>query len=111
MYYNILTAELKETAVKTYTGEYAWKYKETKKIIEYLKSCEYIILGGDVLNDMLNYTYDNWYYEVEHESSVIEAIAASASKAVQYLDMYHTKNGDSYYYILVAEKKRYALNL
>lgn len=38
-------------------------YDEALRFIEKVRQTEYIILGGDVLNENREYTYINWYYQ------------------------------------------------
>lgn len=105
MFSYILTDEMKKNGVQTMTTEYAWKYEYAIEVIDYLYSKEYVILGGDVLNDDFEYTCSNWYYENKNKISISDAIKESAQKAKTYLEWYHNKFGNDFYYIIVATKK------
>ena len=105
MFNHLLTDELKSKGRITMTTEYAWKYRDVIEVISYLSSKECAILGGDVLNNNLGYTHDNWYYSYSDVLSIENNICESASRAVEYVDWYYSMYGDDFYYIIVAAKK------
>ena len=101
----IISEELKNKAVKHFTEEYEWKYKDVLEVIEVLKQNSYCILGGDILNSKLEYTYDNWYFKEYDNMSYAQSVLESANQTIDYIDRYYKRNGNSYYYILVAATK------
>jgi len=100
-----LTNELKSTGKVTMTTEYAWKCTDVLEVIKFLSDNTYAILGCDVLNDNLSYTYDNWSYTYDKSLTLEKNIEESVLKIIEYIDWYSTNFGDNYYYIIVAEKK------
>lgn len=100
-----LSDELKNRGVLTETTEYAWKYKDAIDVIDFLKVKECVILGGDVLKSTLEYTHDNWFFEYDNKGAISEIIKESIEKSKRYINWYHEKFGDDFYYIIVAIKK------
>lgn len=85
----------------------AFKYHEIFTFIDYLAQHDYIILGGDVyrLNDnTLESTYDSWYIEQSDLASE-KAVFIAQEKTIEYINMYHRRNGDQYAYSLIFEKR------
>lgn len=82
--------------------ELAWKYADAIAVLDILEQNKVIVSGGDVLNNQLSYTYDNWSY---NEKDYIESI----EYAKEYINNYFSKNGSKFYYVLVVrnEKKTY----
>ena len=83
----------------------AWTYNDIGNVIEYLAQHNYIILVGDVyrLNgNVPESTYDSWY---TNKTNVDNVIAKAKSKAIDYINNYHLRNGDQYLYSLVFEKQ------
>lgn len=96
---------LEELGIK----ELAWKWKDIHNVITFLVNNEYAILGGDVYlleNDEKIITYDNWYIDKETGTSWFDYVIKSQKKAIDYIDNYHIKNGDSYCYSIVYSKNR-----
>jgi len=100
----LLTDELKKRGIIIDSNEYAWKYEDAIVVIGVLKENGYIILGGDVLNESFEYTYDNWFFENKQKLTNINAVRKSAKKSVQYINWYHEKFGDNFYYVIVADR-------
>ena len=84
----------------------AWNYKDTLNVIEYLVQYGYIILGGDVYRlhgHSLESTYDSWFIDKSDLPSG-KPILIAQEKTIEYISMYHRRNGDQYVYSLVFEK-------
>ncbi len=62
---------------------------------------QWIVLGGDVLNKDLQYTYDNWYYDPDMHLSLSNNVANSIQKCNQYISKYIERNGNDFLYVLV----------
>lgn len=75
----------------------AWNYEDIMKIIDILGENEVTILGGDVLNQEISYTGDNWGYDHLDSKESIE-------KTKSYIEDYHHRLGNDYYYVLVFKK-------
>ena len=108
MFFEHLPEDLKRSAYSLEAfgaNEFAWNYEEVKKVILYISNYRYAILGGDVWkkeNTDFELTYDNWYINYDNSVSWEEYIEKSKTKALNYIDFYHQRNGDSYYYAPVA---------
>lgn len=83
--------------------ETAWPIEEAAAVIEYLKSNNKLIFGGDILTDKLAYAYDNWYYDKDAAIDVQQNIARSAEKARDYITKYIKLNGIAYYVVFVTD--------
>ena len=101
---DFLPDEFMSKCIVTMTMEYAWKYTDVVDVINYLSDKECVILGGDVLNNYSDYTYDNWSYNYNNSLSLEDNIRESTSKAFEYVSWYNKKFGDKYYYIIVITK-------
>lgn len=81
-------------------NEYAYDFVTSLKILEYVKSRNWIVLGGDVYlknQGSIVATFDNWYYnpvgKLDSEKSI--------SKAIDYLTRYSTIKKNAIYSIVV----------
>lgn len=77
--------------------ELAWTYTDVMTVLKYLEENGILVLGGDVLDKKMSYTYDNWCYQ---DKNYIESI----EYAKNYINNYYIKNGNEYYYVLVVTK-------
>lgn len=87
--------------------ELAWDWDNVIKVIDILSESNYAILGGDVykLNKgKLEAVYDNWYTNKDKGKPIEEFIELSRSRAISYINQYHLRNGNTYYFSIVAEK-------
>ncbi len=111
MFFDQLPDELQRTAYPLEefgVNEYAWNYEEVKKVIVSLAEQKYAILGGDVWKKegtSFISTYDGWYLNYG-SLSWDDYIEQSKEKALAYIDFYHDRNGDDYYYVPVASLTR-----
>lgn len=81
-------------------NDVALKYKELLKM---LRTYNLTILGGDVLNSNLEYTYDNWYIEKETlDPSKLSSFSIDITE--KYIENYVNLNGDNFYFVLVFEE-------
>lgn len=111
--YNILDVLPKELLISAKSlehlgiAELAWDWENAMRVIDILCKSNYAILGGDVykLNKgELESVYDNWYTNKDKAKSNEEFIEFSRSRAVSYINQYQLRNGNSYYYSVIAEK-------
>ena len=84
-------------------SEIAWKIEDSVLVLEYLKSNNKIILGGDILTEKMERNYDSWYYNVEHNQSREFCIERSIEQATEYISKYIEANGNAFYVIFVVE--------
>lgn len=103
---NFLQEELRNRAVNIYTGELAWNHSDIICVMKSLCENQFLILGGDVLNKDLSYTYDNWYYDYNYALTYEENIHKSFDEAIKYVNNHNLKFGDSFYYVVVYEKSK-----
>lgn len=57
-----------------------------------------IVLGGDVLNKVGDYTYDNWYYIVDPNISLKDNVIRSIQKCADYSVDYIKRNDFNVYF-------------
>lgn len=81
-------------------NEYAYDFATSLKILEFVKSRNWIVLGGDVYlknHGSIDATFDNWYYnpvgKLDSENSI--------SKAIDYLTKYNSIRKNAIYTIVV----------
>ena len=91
------------TSVDFSNAETAWMIEDSILILEYLKSKKKIVLGGDILTEKLEYTYDSWYYNVESSQNSESNVKCSIKVAFEYISNYIRANGNSFYVIFVTE--------
>jgi hypothetical protein len=85
--------------------EMAWKSQDALKVIDFLTSKGYAILGGDVYKQDENgieSTYDSWYINKTVSKSFIEE---SRVKSHEYIKEYSKNNGDCYLYSIIFESE------
>ena len=85
-----------------------WMYEDVIKAIYSYTNKQYIILGGDVYrkeDDHFIPTPDGWYYNPKY-NIWREDVENSRNKAIEYIESYHTRNGDSYGYSLVVRSPK-----
>lgn len=87
-------------ARETAGNEYAWQIREVLDVIEVLRKEGRVILGGDVLDRDMNYTYDNWYHNPSDPQTDCET---SCGKAKAYVQRYLERFGPEYYVVLVVK--------
>ena len=88
-------------AMKTKWGTFAWPITDVVDIIMYSITNNQIVLGGDILNKELEYTYDNWYYEPDNTQNIGENSRRSIEKAKVYISNYIKRNGGVFYVDIV----------
>lgn len=84
-------------------NEIVWKEKDAIKVVDFLITKGYAILGGDVYSikgDDIELTYDSWYINKSTNQSFLED---SRKKAFEYISEYVGKNGGNYFYSIVFE--------
>ena len=86
---------------KSSTSELAWKIEDFNIVLHWIAQNCRVILGGDVLNDKKEYTYDNWYYNYDHTLTLADNVNNSIVKAKEYISNYIALNGLNYYIVLV----------
>lgn len=85
------------------SSETAWKIKDAFAVIDYYYSLGQIILGGDILSSNLQYTYDNWYYDIDSAAEKITNLKNSIYIAKEYILNYTKRNGLKYYVVFVLQ--------
>lgn len=90
-------------------SELAWNWKSAIKAIEFLSNNNCAILGGDVYDlndDELNVTSDSWYFNKSEARSDQDYLIESSKRAITYINQYHARNGEDFYYSIVSNKIR-----
>lgn len=87
-------------ARETEGTEYAWRIEEVLGVIEVLRREGRVILGGDVLDRDMEYTYDNWYHNLCDPAT---DCCVSCEKAQSYVQQYLDRFGPEYYVVLVVQ--------
>ena len=85
--------------------EFAWRYDSILEVINILRDNNYIILGGDVHKieeggKIIPCIGDTWYH---NRASSPSDVNESYKKAVDYINMYHKRNGDGFCYSVVVD--------
>ena len=83
--------------------EDAWKIEDAFWVLEYFNKNGTIVLGGDILTKNFEYTYDNWYYNIQSNISMEENGKRSVRMAIEYIKKYISINGKSFYIVFVAK--------
>lgn len=83
--------------------ETAWKIENAMDVFDYFKKMNCIILGGDILDEHLEYTYDNWYYNPKSDLDMQTNIDCSVRVAKEYISKYQQRNGNRFYVVIVVE--------
>lgn len=92
--------QLLQKARETYWGERAWRVCDIPDVLEYVRSENLVILGGDVITPQEKHTYDNWYYNISHSLTIEENVQASIDLTRSYIDAYVRKNGNNYLFVV-----------
>lgn len=82
-------------------AETAWMIDDASLVLEYLRSKNKIVLGGDVLTDKLEHTYDSWYYNIESSRDFKFNVECSIKLALEYISNYISTNGRTFFVIFV----------
>lgn len=83
--------------------ETAWRIEDAICVFGYLKSRNKIILGGDILTENMDYTYDSWYYNPILTQSQQSNVELGYEQAIEYISKYMKRNGSAFYVVIVAE--------
>lgn len=81
--------------------ETAWMIDDANLVLEYLKSKNKIVLGGDILTDKLEHTYDSWYYNIDSSQDFKLNVECSIKLALEYISNYISKNGSAFFVVFV----------
>ena len=88
--------------IREYTGESILSYTEVLILLNHVRAHkDTIILGGDVLNENDEYTYENWYYDRNDALSFEENVDLSCQVTLAHLS--GIINKENMNYILVLE--------
>lgn len=83
----------------------AWTYPAILEVIQYVADHEHAILGGDVYAiDSRGpvATGDTWYAEPCEGTSRADFVNLGAARAREYVETYHSRNGERFLYSIVA---------
>ena len=81
--------------------ETAWEIGDSFSVLEYFKSQNIVILGGDILTHDMKYTYDSWHYNVNGRQDWNSDVECSNRVAFDYLSRYINKNGNKFCVVFV----------
>lgn len=96
----IINRDNLESPVITESGEEAWSAAAVVSIMQQAIDNGWVVLGGDVMTDKGEYTYDNWHYDPAPIPGKAD-VEPSVRKCLEYIEMYTSRNGDCFRYILV----------
>ena len=82
-------------------AEIAWMIDDASLVLEYLRSENKIVLGGDVLTNKLEHTYDSWYYNVDSSRDFKFNVECSIKSALEYISNYISANGSTFFVVFV----------
>ena len=78
-------------------NEFAWKYEDILKVIEYCFRRKIAILGGDVYclrNSTIEFTYETWYSDQDGKDWD-DYVKESKEKSLVYISNYDSRNKDN----------------
>ena len=101
MIINILNKTI--TSIDLSNTETAWKIEDAFLVLEHYKNAKKIVLGGDILTENFEHSYDNWYYNTKTDQSMQINIYCSIKHANDYLSNYIKSNGTSFYIVFVTQ--------
>ncbi len=87
-------------------NEYVWTWRDALMVINILTSNRILVLGGDVyspIKDGFRPTYDNWYGNRNGLIPTDTDLQHSQSLSSDYIKAYVKKNGENYYFSIVAD--------
>ena len=76
------------SSVDLSNAETAWMIADASLVLEYLRSKNKIVLGGDVLTDKLEHNYDSWYYNIDSSQDFKLNVECSIKLALEYISNY-----------------------
>ena len=88
-----------EGHVKSVNNEIAFPMRLVQKVYNVVFEKKWIILGGDILTPVHEYTYDSWYYEPHMQISLFENVQQSIHKSKQYISTYQQKHGEQFFVV------------
>lgn len=83
------------------SGEPAWTAASVSKIMDQANNMDWVVLGGDVITDKGQYTYDSWYYNQNPYICPKDNVKLSISKCLEYINAYIRRNQGDFYFVLV----------
>lgn len=90
-----------ESPVIAPSGEQAWSATSVGEIMQQAIDNGWLVLGGDVITDKGQYTYDNWYYNPNPNICKKDNIALSVHQCLDYVNTYINRNRGQFYFVLV----------
>ncbi|MBR2861595.1 MAG: hypothetical protein IKB86_07135 [Clostridia bacterium] len=84
--------------------ETAWKIDDSLLVLEYLKSKNKIVLGGDILTEKLEHNYDNWYYDTDSNQNHKTNVEQGFKTAYEYISNYIKLNGTTFFVVIVTKE-------
>ena len=97
------------TSVDFSNTEVAWAIEDAMLVLDYLNGRNEIVLGGDILTKDLEYSYDNWYYDVNPGMDSQSNADCSIKRATEYLSSYIKANGNTFYVVFVLDSGLFVL--
>lgn len=105
----ILFGEHCQKAVQTPWGEYAWHHHDLAFVLDEVKKCNGVILGGDILTLNLEHTGVNWFYHPQRKRGVAfnallnANIQESIHCANEKLCCYSAQYSEEFMFVLVVQ--------
>ena len=81
--------------------EWAWRIIDAADVLQYINLKGGIVLGGDLLDDHFEYTYNDWSFEEIRDADDERNSELSCKKALRYLELYRSRFGSDHYVIFV----------
>ncbi|MBQ3229775.1 MAG: hypothetical protein IJB49_02025 [Clostridia bacterium] len=91
------------TSIAISNTEMAWAIEDANLVLEYLKNENKVVLGGDILNNELEYNYDSWYYNVKDNQNSRFDVEYSIDVAIKYISNYIKDNGNAFFVVFVID--------
>lgn len=88
-------------SIITPNGSIAWRASDLPLVMDYVVENGWMVLGGDVLTCLGNYTHDSWYYNPDCSISITQNIKNSVAVCLEYVAKYTKRNGTNFLFSLV----------
>ena len=97
----VINSSSLESPVIAPSGEQAWSATAVSEIMQQAINNGWLVLGGDVITDKGQYTYDNWYYNPNPNIGIKDNVELSVFKCRDYVNTYISRNQGQFYFVLV----------
>ena len=93
---------------KTFAPLFAWPYEESKRVLNWLRNQNFVIIGGDAIQTEPEVSYSrdpssHWHYIIANMANR-DDVQLSYEKALRFIEDYHSKVPGQYLYLIMFKK-------